>query len=75
MDGPAMSDWVCDGTDQNVCNWNGVGCNDDKMVYWISLIGSSISGTLTTHIGQLSNLAHLILDANTINGSLPTELG
>jgi hypothetical protein len=72
---PGMYDWNCDGTYYDVCECRGVHCDDDSLVNYINLFSGGISGTLSPTIGQLTNLRYFTLDYNSINGSIPTEVG
>ena len=57
------------------CSWYGVQCDESKSVWWISLDENSLSGSIPTELGNLSNLTYLSLDRNSLSGRIPTELG
>ena len=42
---------------------------------WIFLGDNEFTGSISTEIGQLTNLEHLYLHGNAFTGTLPTELG
>ena len=78
MDTAGMwNNWVCDGTDKNVCNWQGVDCSFMNRIDSIDfgVLGGSGSGPLSAHIGHLTHLAYLHLGENRASGSIPKEFG
>ena len=55
------------------CLWHGVGCSGGSVIQLI-LGSNQLSGTIPAELGNLSNLANLILDDNQLSG-IPAGLG
>ncbi|WJX82574.1 hypothetical protein P8452_65314 [Trifolium repens] len=54
------------------CKWKGISCNSTtQAVTSIMLPSSSLTGTLPPNITTLTNLTHIDLHNNSLNGSLP----
>ncbi|PNY03175.1 receptor protein kinase TMK1-like protein [Trifolium pratense] len=54
------------------CKWKGISCNSTtQVVTSIMLPSSSLTGTLPPYIYTLTNLTHIDLHNNSLNGSLP----
>jgi Leucine-rich repeat (LRR) protein len=54
------------------CKWKGISCNSTtQAVTSIILPSSSLTGTLPRNINTLTNLTHIDLHNNSLNGSLP----
>jgi len=62
-------------TEEDVCKWFGVACNDEGFVKTISLRRNNLSGSLTPKLSSLKYLQVLDLSENVIGGSLPKEFG
>jgi len=56
------------------CSWFGVIC-DSGSVFSLSLMINSLTGTIPSELGNLTNLTGLYLFNNTLSGSIPSELG
>ncbi|KFK44531.1 hypothetical protein AALP_AA1G268700 [Arabis alpina] len=68
----SLTNWNSE--NQNPCSWNGVGCDDQKLVVSLSIPKKNLVGYLPSSLGLLSNLRHLNLRSNDLTGSLPVEL-
>src|SRR4051794_40203440 len=57
----------------SVCKWYGVRCDDPsvKIVTELDLRRNRLSGTIPDSIGKLSNLRNLVLNNNTLSGTIP----
>ena len=81
LDGPSISSWTCDKNgypfdgNNGLCRWQTVTCDTDGYVTSIFHYGKQLSGTLSTHIGQITTLSILVFDKNKLQGTLPTEIG
>ncbi|GKU94285.1 hypothetical protein SLEP1_g7804 [Rubroshorea leprosula] len=59
-----------------VYNWFGVSCGDlYRRVTSLDLSNINLTGSLPSHLGNLSFLVSLNLSRNSFNGHLPPELG
>ena len=58
-----------------VSTWHGVTTDADGRVTSVSLGNNSLSGTIPTELGNLTNLNDLRLHQNSLSGSIPAELG
>ncbi|XP_072994460.1 protein MALE DISCOVERER 2-like isoform X2 [Typha latifolia] len=67
-----LENW--DPRDSNPCNWNGVHCDDDKVVM-LNLNEQSLVGTLAPELGKVSQLRALLLSKNNFAGLIPKEIG
>ena len=56
------------------CSWFGIGCSNGHVEY-LDLADNTLSGSIPTQLGNLTNLTSLSLDNNILSGSIPTELG
>jgi hypothetical protein len=61
-------------SDNVVCEWHGVSCNEDGKVSLIDLSNNNLQGTLGSSIGLLYNLKILDLSDNWIGGPIPLTL-
>ncbi|XP_010477947.1 PREDICTED: receptor protein kinase-like protein ZAR1 [Camelina sativa] len=68
----SLSNWNSE--DQDPCSWNGVTCDDHKVVVSLSIPRKKLVGFLPSSLGVLTNLRHLNLRSNELSGSLPAEL-
>ncbi|KAL2639819.1 hypothetical protein AAZV13_06G192700 [Glycine max] len=61
----------------HVCNWYGVRCNNasDNKIIELALNGSSLGGTISPALANLSYLQILDLSDNFLVGHIPKELG
>ncbi|PIA61836.1 hypothetical protein AQUCO_00200083v1 [Aquilegia coerulea] len=57
------------------CSWRMVTCTPDGHVSVLGLPSQSLSGTLSTGIGNLSNLQSVLLQNNDIFGPIPADIG
>ena len=55
--------------------WYGVTCSADYHVIQLNLYGSNLFGTISSTIGQLSNLRVLLLHHNLLIGTIPSLIG
>jgi len=62
-------------SDAQVCNWFGVSCNNNGDMIGLDLYDNSLSGSLPSELGLLTDLQILRLASNALSGSLPSELG
>ena len=66
-------------SDSSVCDWCGVGCNEDQSVTSLELNQNSIVGSFfdigSLFLRQLANLTMLDLENNALSGTIPTEIG
>ncbi|CAN6549511.1 unnamed protein product [Malus baccata var. baccata] len=67
----SLSNW--NSSDSNPCTWNGITCNDQRVVS-LSIPKKKLSGFLPSAMGALSELRHVNLRNNKLYGSLPLEL-
>ncbi|XP_022945835.1 receptor protein kinase-like protein ZAR1 [Cucurbita moschata] len=67
----SLSNW--NSSDQNPCSWNGVTCNDLRVVS-LSIPKKNLKGILPSSLGILSHLRHVNLRNNKLHGTLPLEL-
>ena len=65
------TNWI---TDCDVCNWEGITCDDNGRVYIITLPNNNLSGELPSELGQLTELVEIFLDGNSLYGSIPEAL-
>jgi hypothetical protein len=56
------------------CIWFGVTCSSGSVAQ-IVLNGNSLSGSIPSELGNLSNLTYLHLGSNSLTGTIPSELG
>ncbi|KAL1188221.1 Receptor protein kinase-like protein ZAR1 [Cardamine amara subsp. amara] len=68
----SLSNWNSE--NQDPCSWNGVTCDDHKVVVSLSIPKKKLVGSLPSSLGLLSNLRHLNMRSNELSGSLPVEL-
>ncbi|KAJ7968733.1 GPCR kinase [Quillaja saponaria] len=69
---------VMDGWDINSvdpCTWNMVGCSTEGFVISLEMASTSLSGTLSPSIGNLSHLRTMLLQNNQLSGPVPAEIG
>ncbi|XP_027338401.1 putative leucine-rich repeat receptor-like serine/threonine-protein kinase At2g24130 [Abrus precatorius] len=60
----------------HVCNWYGVRCNNaSDMIIELALNGSSLGGTISPALSNISSLQILDLSENFFVGHIPKELG
>ncbi|GAB2297010.1 Zygote arrest protein 1 [Dionaea muscipula] len=67
----SLSNWS--DSDENPCLWNGITCNDHRVVS-VSIPKKKLSGFLSPALGSLSQLRHVNLRDNGFSGQLPVEL-
>ena len=61
-------------TNPDKCNWYGIKCKSGVVVELL-LSKCSLSGTIPTELGQLTDLKQLGLYTNSLSGTIPSELG
>jgi len=67
------SKWL---SDDSPCFWFGLKCDDMGMVERIDLADNNLSGqALIPELGLLSEVRNIMLQKNSISGSIPTEIG
>ncbi|XP_024984553.1 receptor-like kinase TMK4 isoform X2 [Cynara cardunculus var. scolymus] len=66
---PALSSWK---SNTDFCKWEGITCDDSKLVTSINIPSKSLTGNLPSDINQLSQLKTLNLQRNSLSGDLPT---
>jgi hypothetical protein len=67
----AMENW--DPRDANPCKWNGIRCNNGKVIL-LNLENLSLKGTLASELAQLQQLKALLLRNNKFSGGIPKEI-
>ncbi|KAL5058754.1 hypothetical protein RYX36_030358 [Vicia faba] len=68
---PTPSNWS---NTTDYCKWKGIFCQSNRVVS-INLPSSSLTGTLPPHLYPLTNLTHIDLHNNSLNGALPNFSG
>ncbi|XP_058194113.1 protein NSP-INTERACTING KINASE 3 isoform X2 [Rhododendron vialii] len=68
-----LENWDINSVDP--CSWRMVTCTPDGYVSALGLPSQSISGTLSTGIGNLSHLQSVLLQNNAISGLIPSTIG
>ncbi|CAH1414951.1 unnamed protein product [Lactuca virosa] len=68
-----MDNWDLSSVDP--CSWRMVTCNLDRSVSALGLPSQNLSGTLSSAIGNLSNLQSITLQNNAIFGPIPDSIG
>ncbi|KAI8528227.1 hypothetical protein RHMOL_Rhmol12G0134200 [Rhododendron molle] len=68
-----LENWDINSVDP--CSWRMVTCTPDGYVSALGLPSQSISGTLSTGIGNLSHLQSVLLQNNAISGPIPSTIG
>ncbi|KFK32690.1 hypothetical protein AALP_AA6G276300 [Arabis alpina] len=56
------------------CSWTMISCSSDNLVIGLGAPSQSLSGTLSSSIGNLTNLKQVLLQNNNISGKIPPEL-
>ncbi|KAE9449922.1 hypothetical protein C3L33_18169, partial [Rhododendron williamsianum] len=67
-----LENWDINSVDP--CSWRMVTCTPDGYVSALGLPSQSISGTLSTGIGNLSHLESVLLQNNAISGPIPSTI-
>ncbi|KAJ0988071.1 hypothetical protein J5N97_006427 [Dioscorea zingiberensis] len=57
------------------CKWRGVTCNHQQRVISLELDNFNITGSISPHLANLTNLRRLHLSTNHLHGHIPQELG
>ncbi|XWS27249.1 hypothetical protein CRYUN_Cryun26dG0098600 [Craigia yunnanensis] len=68
-----LSSWDEDSVDP--CSWAMITCSSENLVIGLGAPSQSLSGTLSTTIGNLTNLRQVLLQNNNLSGEIPPELG
>ncbi|XP_061340750.1 protein NSP-INTERACTING KINASE 1 [Gastrolobium bilobum] len=68
-----LSNWDPDAVDP--CSWTMVTCSPDHFVIALGIPSQNMSGTLSSSIGNLTNLQTVLLQDNNISGPIPSEIG
>ncbi|XP_073132743.1 protein NSP-INTERACTING KINASE 3-like isoform X2 [Henckelia pumila] len=68
-----MEKW--DATSVDPCSWRMVTCSQDGYVSALGLPSLGLSGTLSSMIGNLTNLQSVLLQNNDITGPIPDVIG
>ena len=56
------------------CSWYGVHC-ESGAVFGLNFDGNRLAGSIPSELGNLGNLAYLVLQGNWLSGTIPAELG
>ncbi|XP_052179692.1 LRR receptor-like serine/threonine-protein kinase SIK1 isoform X2 [Diospyros lotus] len=74
-DNVLFQNWTADQS-PGVCSWMGVSCtfNPNKRVQGLNLSGMGLQGTIPPELGRLSDLVHLNLSINSLEGDFPVEI-
>ena len=56
------------------CSWFGIGCSNGHVEY-LDLAKNSLSGSIPSELGNLTNLTIIDLPDNSLSGSIPSGLG
>jgi hypothetical protein len=71
------SGWIEHGAGIHECGWKGVDCNADMQVTGLLLgaaeAGITLTGSLTTELGVLTNLEHFDVSNNRLEGTIPDD--
>ena len=62
-------------SNESVCAWQLVGCDEEQRVKSLSLDYTNLRGTLPASLGALSRLEALDLEGNFLSGTVPSQLG
>ncbi|KAK2412705.1 protein NSP-INTERACTING KINASE [Trifolium repens] len=68
-----LSNW--DEFSVDPCSWPMITCSSDYFVIGLGAPSQNLSGTLSSAIGNLTNLKQVLLQNNNISGKIPPELG
>lgn len=68
-----LDNWDGDAVDP--CSWTMVTCSPQNLVIGLGSPSQNLSGTLSSSIGNLTNLKIILLQNNNLTGPIPTELG
>lgn len=68
-----LENWDINSVDP--CSWRMVTCSPDGYVSALGLPSQSLSGTLSSGIGNLTNLQSVLLQNNVISGPIPAAVG
>ncbi|KAK1280024.1 Protein NSP-INTERACTING KINASE 3 [Acorus gramineus] len=68
-----LENWDINSVDP--CSWRMVTCSGDGSVSALGLPSQSLSGTLSSGIGNLTNLESVLLQNNAIAGPIPADIG
>ncbi|KAL6961086.1 histidine kinase osmosensor, partial [Sarracenia purpurea var. burkii] len=68
-----LDNW--DGDSVDPCSWTMVTCSAESLVIGLGTPSQNLSGTLSSSIGNLTNLQIVLLQNNNIKGPIPPELG
>ncbi|XP_024973839.1 protein NSP-INTERACTING KINASE 1-like [Cynara cardunculus var. scolymus] len=68
-----LENWDADSVDP--CSWTMVTCSTESLVIGLGTPSQNLSGTLSSSIGNLTNLQIVLLQNNNISGPIPEEIG
>ncbi|XP_026666322.1 protein NSP-INTERACTING KINASE 1-like isoform X3 [Phoenix dactylifera] len=68
-----LENWDRDSVDP--CSWAMVTCSPENLVISLGIPSQNLSGTLSSSIGNLTNLETVLLQNNNISGPIPPEIG
>ncbi|WOK92975.1 protein NSP-INTERACTING KINASE 1-like [Canna indica] len=68
-----LENWDQDSVDP--CSWTMVTCSSENLVIGLGTPSQNLSGTLSSSIGNLTNLEIVLLQNNHISGEIPPEIG
>ncbi|XP_050228998.1 protein NSP-INTERACTING KINASE 1-like [Mercurialis annua] len=68
-----LDNWDEDAVDP--CSWTMVTCSPESLVVGLGTPSQNLSGTLSSSIGNLTNLQIVLLQNNNITGQIPADIG
>ncbi|KAI0496625.1 hypothetical protein KFK09_022946 [Dendrobium nobile] len=68
-----LQNWDKDSVDP--CSWTMVTCSSENLVIGLGTPSQNLSGSLSSSIGNLTNLEIVLLQNNEISGFIPEEIG
>nr|XP_043617823.1 receptor-like protein EIX2 [Erigeron canadensis] len=70
-----LHNWGSEEKKKDCCQWVGVDCNHTRHVIILDLSDKGLSGSMSTSLGDLTNLMYLNLRSNNLTGNLPSTVG
>ncbi|XP_071710238.1 protein NSP-INTERACTING KINASE 1-like [Rutidosis leptorrhynchoides] len=68
-----LENWDADAVDP--CSWTMITCSSEGLVIGLGTPSQNLSGTLSSSIGNLTNLQIILLQNNNITGPIPEDIG
>jgi hypothetical protein len=59
----------------NECQWTGISCDANKIVWILSLSSKGLQGTIPDDVGLWTGLKYFYASSNRLGGSLPSSIG